>query len=77
MCQSRAWSFEEFVAGLNPEGLAAGGGEERKRSPLLTRQKHKKQTKEAKKEKTSIPTPIDENGKQVIFYGMGAGTFGI
>ncbi len=67
--RSQAWSFEEFAAGLSPEDEAAAG--EKKRSPLLTGKK------EAKKEKKTRPVHPTVKGKAVLYYGMGAGTFGI
>ncbi len=73
--RSQAWSFEEFVAGLSPEVEAAAG--EKKRSPLLTGLRQKKGEKEVKKEKKTRPVHPTVKGKAVLYYGMGAGTFGI
>ena len=67
--RSRAWSFEEFVAGLVTPAVSGGEG----RRSLL---KPKKQAKAVKKERKNASTPI-VNSRPVIFYGMGAGTFGI
>ncbi len=73
--RSQAWSFEEFVPGLSPEDEAAAG--EKKRSPLLTGLRQKKGEKEVKKEKKTRPVNPTVKGKAVLYYGMGAGTFGI
>ena len=79
--RSRAWSFEEFVSGLPPE---RGGEEEGSQSPKsslfegLRQRKGSKGTnrKGGKKNRKSNAAPTI-NGRTVLYFGMGAGTFGV
>ena len=79
--RSRAWSFEEFVSSLPPERSGEEEGSQSPKSSLfegLRQRKGSKVTnrKGGKKNKKSNATPT-VNGRTVLYYGMGAGTFGI